>query len=256
MSSRKGKQANTGMTNCMIALRRKCLRDFEQNPKSRVHSSNYGCRSLFVTACRIDPRVLAASFCSLFCDLLGTSRCIFVMRRVTAALGIVCALTVLLASAAWAHLGSETSLDASALPSNITELIRSYGYPAEDHFVTTSDGFILSITRINRGGVCWSVALEIFDLTVCMNRNDRLFSCSMVLAAHLSVRVCSVPSLFLFSFSLIYIVYVLSLRSVFKERLSGVVSCPIFFFVHFVYVFLCSPFHFHKTILFSVLFWF
>lgn len=106
------------------------------------------------------PRVLAASFCSLFCDLLATSRCIFVMRRVTAALGIFCALTVLLSSVAWAdadsypHLGRESSLEASALPSNITELIRSYGYPAEDHFVTTSDGFILSITRINHGGVC------------------------------------------------------------------------------------------------------
>jgi len=82
------------------------------------------------------------------------------MRRVSVALGIICALTVLLASVAWADAGShrdlgrESSLDASALPSNITELIRSYGYPAEDHFVTTSDGFILSITRINHGGVC------------------------------------------------------------------------------------------------------
>ena len=36
-------------------------------------------------------------------------------------------------------------------PANVTEIIRSYGYPAEDYSVTTSDGFVLSITRIPYG---------------------------------------------------------------------------------------------------------
>ena len=31
------------------------------------------------------------------------------------------------------------------------ELIRSYGYPAEEHFITTSDGYILAIHRIPHG---------------------------------------------------------------------------------------------------------